>query len=63
MRDRAAVSVSVEPIVSTILNGSTIQSSDTIREFSIDGTYLLRLPDTTVLTDLQLVWEAKETRG
>ena len=42
-------------LVSTIINGSTIQSSDTIREFSLDGTYLLRLPDTTVLTDLQLV--------
>jgi len=42
-------------LVSTILDGSTVQSSDTIREFSIDGTYLLRLPDTTLLTDLQLV--------
>ena len=42
-------------LVSTVLNGSTIQSDDTIREFSLDGTYLLRLPATTLLTDLQLV--------
>jgi hemolysin activation/secretion protein len=38
---------------STILNGSTIQSDDQIREFSLDGTYLLRLPNTTFFSDLQ----------
>jgi hemolysin activation/secretion protein len=42
-------------LVSTVLNGSTVQSDDTIREFSLDGTYLLRLPATTLLTDVQLV--------
>ena len=42
-------------LVSTIINGSTIQSPTTIRDFSLDGNYLLRLPDTTVLRDLQLV--------
>lgn len=42
-------------LVSTILNGSTTQSDDEIREFSLDGTYLLRLPDTTVFSDLQYV--------
>ncbi len=40
---------------SDILGGSITQSDDTIREFSLDGTYLLRLADTTLFTDLQLV--------
>jgi len=39
---------------SNILGGVT-QSDDQIREFSIDGNYLLRLADTTVFADLQLV--------
>jgi hemolysin activation/secretion protein len=40
---------------SDLLNGSIAQSDDQIREFSLDGTYLLRLSDTTALADLQLV--------
>ncbi|HEX4573032.1 MAG TPA: ShlB/FhaC/HecB family hemolysin secretion/activation protein, partial [Dongiaceae bacterium] len=40
-------------LVSTILNGTTTQSDDQIRQFTIDGTYLLRLQDTTLFTDLQ----------
>src|SRR5262249_14970551 len=40
-------------LVSTVLNGTTTQSDDQIREFSLDGTYLLRLPTTTFFTDLQ----------
>jgi len=42
-------------LVSEILNGSVTQSDDQIREFSLDGTYLLRLSDTTVLADAQIV--------
>src|SRR5215469_1313274 len=43
----------VRHLVSTILNGNVTQSDDQIRQFTIDGTYLLRLQDTTLFTDLQ----------
>ncbi|HKF62008.1 MAG TPA: ShlB/FhaC/HecB family hemolysin secretion/activation protein, partial [Dongiaceae bacterium] len=43
----------VRHLVSLILNGSVTQSDDQIRQFTLDGTYLLRLQDTTLFADLQ----------
>jgi hemolysin activation/secretion protein len=40
-------------LVSMILNGNVTQSDDQIRQFTLDGTYLLRLQDTTLFADLQ----------
>ena len=42
-------------LVSHVLNGIQTQSDDQVREFSLDASYLLRLADTTLFTNLQLV--------